>query len=141
MVLKYGVKYRGVRRRAYYPALILLPYLTTNCSVHFEIDTFTHNDHDGYVQFSTNLIQKTRSYQYGISIFINLRPAVVHLPHSPSYDSFNIPMNEIYSWKMVVYDRKVAAIILYIGSTLGNICSKYTIVYCGYHLHLCIYVG
>ena len=36
----------------------------------------------------------------------------------------NIPMYEIYSWEMVIYDRKIAAIILYIGSTLGNIYRK-----------------
>ena len=66
---------------------------------------------------------------------------MVHSPYSPSYDSSNIPIYEIYSWKMVINDRKIAAIILYIGSTLGNMYSKYVIVYCGYHLHLITYVG
>ena len=40
------------------PRVILLPYLTTNGSVCVETDTFTHNDHDGYVQFSTNLTRR-----------------------------------------------------------------------------------
>ena len=40
--------------------------------------------------------------------------SMVHSPYSPSYDSSNIPMFEIYSWKMVIYGRKIAAIILYI---------------------------
>ena len=66
---------------------------------------------------------------------------MVHSPYSPSFESPNIPMYEIYSWKMVIYDRKISDIILYIGSTLGNIYRKYAIVYCGYRLHLIIYVG
>ena len=37
---------------------------------------------------------------------------MVHSPYSPGYDSSNIPMYAIYSWKMVIYDRKVSAIIL-----------------------------
>ena len=58
----------------------------------------------------------------------NLRPAVVHSPYLPSYDFSNIPVYEIYSWKMVIYDRKIAAIILYIGSTLGTqIYSKFAL--------------
>ena len=32
-----------------WPYVLLLPYLTTNCSVYFKIDTFTDNDHKGYV--------------------------------------------------------------------------------------------
>ena len=43
-------------------------------------------------------------------------------------------MYVIYSWEMVMYARKIAAIILYIGSTLENIYSKYVTVYCGYRL-------
>ena len=141
-VLKYSVKYRGVRRpRAYCPALIPLPYLTTNCSVHFGVNTFTHNDHDGNVHFATNLTQKRLTYQNGRLIFINLRLPVEHSPYSPSYNSYNIPVYEIFSWGMVIYDRQIAAIILYIWSTLGNICSKYSIVYCGYIWYLFIYVG
>ena len=125
-VLKHGVKNRGVRRATgALSHVILLSYLTTNCGVHFGIDTFTHNDHDGYVQFSMNLTQKRLWYQNGSLIFINLRPPVVHSPYSPRYDSSNIPMFKIYSWKMVIYDRKIAAIILYIESTLGSIYSKY----------------
>ena len=81
--------YRRVRRpRAYCPALILLSYLTTNCSLHFEIDTFTHNDHDGYIQFSTNLNQKRLSYQngsltlstFGLQWCIRHNPQVMTLP-------------------------------------------------------------
>ena len=77
-------------------------------------DTFTHNDDDGYVQFSTNWTQKRLSYQNHRLIFINLQPPVMNSPYSPSYDSSNIAMYEIYSWKTVIYDRKIAAIILYI---------------------------
>ena len=58
------------------------------------------------------------------TLFINLRSPVVLSPYS-SYDSSNIPKYEIYSWKMVIYDHKITAIILYIGSTLGNIYCKY----------------
>ena len=80
---KYGVKYRGVRRPlTYCPALILLPYLTTICSAHFEIDTFAHNDHDGYVQFSTNLTQKKKA-------FVSKRQVIFYL-HSASSGAFPI---------------------------------------------------
>ena len=117
------------------PSVILLQYPTTNCSVHFEVGTFALNDHDGYVQFSTNLTLKRLSYQNCRSMCINLRPPVVH----SRYCSSNISMYEICSWQMVIHDRKII-IILYIGSTLGNIYSKYATVYCGYRLHLIIYV-
>ena len=72
---KYGVKNRGVRRpRAYYPALyMLLPYVTTNCSVHFKFDIFTYNGHNRDVDFSMNLTEKRISYQNCGFIFINLR--------------------------------------------------------------------
>ena len=103
------------------------------CSVHFETDTFPHNDHDGYVQFSTNLTQKRLLYQSGRLIFINIRPPVVHPPYYLSYDCSYIPMYEIYSWKRFINDRKISVTILCIGSTFGNIYSKYAIVYCGYH--------
>ena len=69
---KYSVKYRVARRPLTYyycPALILLPHLTTICSVHFEIDTFAHNDHGGYVQFSTNLTQERLWYRCRMLIF------------------------------------------------------------------------
>ena len=59
-------------------------------------------DHDGYVQFSTNLTQKRLSYQNGRLNFMSLRPPVVHSHNSPSYDSSNIPIYEIYSWMMVI---------------------------------------
>ena len=65
-------------------------------------------------------------------IFINIRPLVVHPPYYLSSDCSYIPMYEIYSWKRFIYDRKIAVIILCIGSTFGNIYSKYAIVYCGY---------
>ena len=132
---KYGVKYRVVRRPLTYyycPALILLPYLTTICSVHLDIDTFAHNDHGGYVQFSTNLTQKRLWYRSRRLIFINIRPLVVHPPYYLSYDCSYIPMYEIYSWKRFIHYRKIAVIILCIRSTFGNIYSKYAIVYCGY---------
>ena len=138
-VLKYGVKYHGVRRtRAYFPALF---YCHTSQQTAVYTLKLTHNDHDGYVQFFTNLTQKRLSYQNGRSICINLRPPVVHSLYSPSYDSSNTPMYEIDSWKMVIYDRKIAAIFTYIERTLGNIYCKYAIVYCGYRLHLIIYLG
>ena len=90
-----------------------------------------------------NLTQKRLSCQNGRLIFIDLssRPPVVHSPYSPSYDSSNIPIYENYSWNIVINDRKIAAVILYIRNTSGNIYSKYAIVYCGYHLHVIIYVG
>ena len=50
------------------------------------------------------LLRKGFRIKNGRLIFINLRPPVVHLPYSPIYDSSNIPMNEIYSWKMVIHD-------------------------------------
>ena len=53
----------------------------------------------------------------------------------------NIPMYEIHTWKMVIYDKKTATFNLYIGSTLGNIYSNYAVVYCRYRLHLIIHVG
>ena len=59
----------------------------------------------------------------------------MHSPYSPSFESPNIPMYEIYSWKMVIYDRKISHIILYIGSTLGNIYRKYAIVWLIMHQH------
>ena len=83
------------------------------------------------------------SYQNGsteVIFFINLRPPVVYWPYSPSYDSSNFPIYEICSWKMAIDDLKIAAIILYIGSPLGNIYSKYAIVYCEYNLHFIIYI-
>ena len=83
------------------------------------------------------------SYQNGsteVIFFINLRPPVVYWPYSPSYDSSNFPIYEICSWKMAIDDLKIAAIILYIGSPLGNIYSKYAIVYCEYNLHFIIYM-
>ena len=104
---KYGVKYRVVRRPLTYyycPALILLPYLTTICSVHFEIDTFAHNNHGGFVQFSTNLTQKRLWYRSRRLIFINIRPPVVHPPHYLNYDCFlhsyvwNIFLEEVHLW-------------------------------------------
>ena len=79
-----GVKYRGVRGpRAYFPALFYCH--TTNCGVHFEIDTFIHNDRDGYVQCFTNLTQNRLSYPNGRIFLINLRPPIVtgcirHIP-------------------------------------------------------------
>ena len=35
-----------------------------------------------------------------VILLLNLWPPVVHSPYSPCYDSSNIPMYEIYSWKM-----------------------------------------
>ena len=63
------------------------------------------------------------------SFFINLRLLVVYLTYSPGYDTSNIPMYMICSWMMANNDWKITDIILFIGSTLGNIHSKYSIVY------------
>ena len=49
-ILSWGKKPMGVL-----PRVLLLPYLTTNRSVHFQFDTFTHNDHNRKGYFSTNL--------------------------------------------------------------------------------------
>ena len=54
---------------------------------------------------------------------------VVYLTYSPGYDTSNIPMYIISFWMMAINDWKIAAIILFLGSTLGNIHSKYAIVY------------
>ena len=132
-ILKYGVKYRRVRRpRAHCPALILLPYLATNCIYTLKL---THL----LIMITMGMLSSLR-IRLRKGYFINLRPPVVHPPYYLSYDSFSIPMYEIYSWKRVIYDRKISAIILCIGRTLDNIYSKYAIVYCGYHLYLSICV-
>ena len=57
---------------------IIMLYLTTNCSVRFEIDTFTHNDHNGYDNFFTNLTEKRLSYQNGkfISLTFTIFPSL-----------------------------------------------------------------
>ena len=117
---------------------MLLPYVTTNCSVHFKFDIFTCNGHTRNVNFSINLTEKRLSYS-GVRwhnsqnswpvIFINLRLPVMHLTYSPGYDTSNIPMYIICSWMMANNDWKIAAIILFLGSTLGNIYSKYARVY------------
>ena len=100
---------------------ILLPYLTTNCSVYFEIDIFTHNDHGGCVQFSTDLTQKKLPYQISRLIFINILPPVVHSPYSYKLWLFQ----NSYVWNLFLEDGHLwsqkTAIILYIGRTLGNI--------------------
>ena len=77
--------YRGVRRPLVWciaPRYSLArPHNVQQCKLHFEIYTFTHNDHVGYVQFSANLTQKRHSCQNYRVFFINLRPSVVHLPY------------------------------------------------------------
>ena len=105
------------------------PYVTTNCSVHFKFDIFTYNGHKRSVDFSMNLTKKRISYQNCRFIFINLRLLVVYLTYSPGYDTSNIPMYIICSWMMANNGWKKAAMILFLGSTLGNIHSKYAIVY------------
>ena len=40
------------------PHILLLPYLTANCSVHLKMYTFAHNDHNEYVNFAMNLTEK-----------------------------------------------------------------------------------
>ena len=122
------------------PRVMLLPHFTANCNVHFKLDTFFHNDHNGYVHLSTNLTEKMFSHKNDRLIFINLRLPVLYSPYSPADDSSNILMYKIYSWKAAIYDWKITAIIIYIGSTLGNIYRKYAIVYYGYHLHLIAYI-
>ena len=92
------------RPLAYCPVLILSLYLTTNCSVHFETDTFTLYDHGGYAQFSTNWIKKKLLQQNGSLFFDKLRLAVLHLSYSPSYNFTNFPMYECWSAMMYMYD-------------------------------------
>ena len=85
---------------------MLLPYVTTNCNVHFKSYIFTYNGHDRNVDFSMNLTEKRISYQNCRSIFINLRLQVVYLTYSPVYDTSNIPMYIICSWMMANNDWK-----------------------------------
>ena len=76
-----------------------------------------------------NLTEKRLSYQNCRFIFINLRFLVVYLTYSTGYDTSNIPIYIICSWMMANNDWKIAAIILFLESTLGNIRSKYAIIY------------
>ena len=91
------------------------------------IDTFTHNDHNGYVQFSTNLTEKRLSYQNGMLFFYQ---------PSTSSGTFAIFQHSYVVWNLFLEDgnlcSKIAAIILYIRSTLGSIFSKW---------HLTLYAG
>ena len=79
--------------------------------------------------FSMNSTEKMLSYPNCRFIFISLRLPVVYLTYSPGYDTPNIPMHIICSLMMANSDWKIAAIMLFLGSTLGNIHSKYAIVY------------
>ena len=108
---------------------MLLPYVTTNCSVHFKLDIFTYNGHNRNVNSSMYLTEKRLSYQNCRFIFINLRFLVVYLTYCPGYDTSKIPMYIICSWMVTKYDWKIRDIILFLGSTLGNIHSKCAIVY------------
>ena len=60
-----------------------MPYLTTNCSVHFKTDTFTHNDHDGYVHFLRIWLTKGFRIKMTWSFFFNVWLPVVYswFPH------------------------------------------------------------
>ena len=111
------------------PRVMLLPYVTTNCSVHFKFDISTYNGHNRNVNFSMYLTEKRLSYQNCRFIFINLRLLVVYLTYSPGYDTSNIPMYIICSCIMAKNDWKITDMILFLGSTLGNIHSKCAIVY------------
>ena len=108
---------------------MLWPYVTTNCSVHFKFDIFTYDGHNRNVNFPMYLTEKRFSYQNCRFIFINLRLLVVYLTYCPGYDTSNIPMYIICSWIMANNDWKITDMILFLGSTLGNIHSKSIIVY------------
>ena len=107
----------GCRRIEYKPGFMLLPYVTTNCRVHFKFDIFTYYGQNKNVNFSMNLTEKRLSYQNCRFIFINLRLLVVNLTYSPGYDTSNIPMYIICSWMMANNDWKIAAMVLFLGST------------------------
>ena len=126
---QYFETWRGKTATGVLPRVMLLPYVTTNCSVNFKFDIFTSNGHNRNVKLSMNLAEKRLSYQNCRFIFINLRLLVVYLTYSPGYDTSNIPMYIICSWMMANNGWKIADIILFLGSTLGNIHSKYAIVY------------
>ena len=70
-------------RIEYKPGFMLLPYVTTNCRVHFKFDIFTYYGQNKNVNFSMNLTEKRLSYQNCRFIFINLRLLVVNLTYSP----------------------------------------------------------
>ena len=108
------------------PALIIMPYLTATCNVSYNLKLT-------YLRSLRIWLRKKLSYQivgYFLSIF-GLQWCIHHIPQVTTLTTF-LYMYKIYSWEMVIYDRKITAIILYIGSTLGNIYSKQTIAYCIY---------
>ena len=61
---------KELRTTGVLPHVMLLPCRTANSSVHFNIDTFLHNNHNGYAHFSTNFIEKRLSYQnFGVHFY------------------------------------------------------------------------
>ena len=106
------------------PRVILLPYLTTNCSVHFEIDTFTHNDHDGYVQFSTNLTQKRLLYPKGGQFCMK------SIPGSSSHYFIH--------WKHVrKYLQQICSSLLWISFAFDYICWLAIMYMCDFWCQTC----
>ena len=93
------------------PHVMLLPYVTTNCSVHFKFDIFSYNGHNRNINFSMYLTAKRLSYQNCRFIFINLRLLVVYLTYCLGYDTSNIHMYIICSWMMANNDWKITDII------------------------------
>ena len=77
---------------------VILPCVTTNCSVHFKFGIFTYNGLNRTVNLSMNSTEKMLSYQNCRFVFINLRLSVVYLTYSSGYDTSNIPMHTICSW-------------------------------------------
>ena len=110
------------------------------CSVHFKFGIFTYNGHNRSVNFSMNSTEKMLSYQNCIGSFLLTFGFPWCIWYSPVYDTSNTPMHIICSWMMVNNDWKIADIMLFLGSTIGNIHSKYAIVYLWISFALdCIY--
>ena len=70
------------------------------------ITSFIHNDHNGYVNFSTNLIEKRLSYQNDRFVFMNLRlPGAVCIRYIPQVMTLQtLFIKSIPAWKMAIYD-------------------------------------
>ena len=86
---------------------VILPCVTTNCSVHFKFGIFTYNGHNRNVNFSMNSTEKMLSYQNCRFIFINLQLPVVyltfprlwHFQHSHAYTcTCNLFLDDGQQW-------------------------------------------
>ena len=91
---------------AYYLHVVLLPYFTAECSVHFRINWFVYNVHDGLYSFLCefeweNALIRIKTV---VSIFINLQYLVAHSTYSLG-NSSSVVMYDIYihgrnDWKI-----------------------------------------